>query len=62
MERNRTRLLSGLLLLALFPVVAFLLDRSVIVIVLSAVCVVLVAGSLYAMFGPSDEHAATGTN
>ena len=41
-------------LLAILPVVGYLLGRSATVVALSALCVVIIAGSLYAMFGPSD--------
>ncbi|MFB6354486.1 MAG: hypothetical protein ABEJ92_10425 [Halobacteriales archaeon] len=48
-----------LALLALVPVALFGLGRSP-VAVLSAVCVLVIAGSLYAMFGPSQRPAPAG--
>lgn len=56
MSPDLTRTLAGLMLLAIAPVVAYGVDRSAAVVVLSIVCVLLVTGSLYLMFGPS-EHA-----
>ena len=56
MSPDVTRLLAGLMLLALPSVAAFAVDRSAAIVVLSVVCVLLVTGSLYLMFGPS-EHA-----
>ncbi|MFB6359930.1 MAG: hypothetical protein ABEH59_01255 [Halobacteriales archaeon] len=47
------RRLTLLALLALLPVGAFLLGRSQLA-VLSAACVLLIAGSLYHMFGPVE--------
>lgn len=47
------RRLTLLALLALVPVAAFIVGRSTIA-VLSAVCVVLIAGSVYHMFGPAQ--------
>lgn len=47
------RRLTLLALLALLPVAAFLLGRSTIA-VLSAACVVLIAASLWRMFGPAQ--------
>lgn len=47
------RRLSLLALLALLPVAAFLLGRSTLA-ALSAVCVLVIAGSLYQMFGPAE--------
>lgn len=47
------RRLTLLALLALLPVAAFLLGRSQLA-VLSAACVLLIAGSLYHMFGPAE--------
>jgi uncharacterized membrane protein len=45
-----------LALLALLPVVAFALDRGALVVVLSVVCVFLIAASLLLMFGPSQSE------
>lgn len=45
-------------LLAVLPVVAFVLDRSAALVALSALNVVLVAGCLYAMSGPAAGDAA----
>lgn len=50
--RSDPRLLALLALLALLPVVAFAIGRSTIV-VLSMVCVAVIAGSLYTLFGRS---------
>lgn len=46
-----------LALLALIPVALFALGRSALVI-LSAVCVLVIAWSLHAMFGPSEGPAS----
>ena len=51
------RRLTLLSLLALVPVAAFLLGRSTLA-ALSAVCVVVIAGSLYWMFGPAPAPGA----
>jgi hypothetical protein len=48
------RRLTLLALLALLPVAAFLLGRSLLA-VLSAASVLLIAGSLYHMFGPAGS-------
>jgi hypothetical protein len=45
-----------LALVALLPLVAFALDRGAFVVVLSVVCVLLIAGSLLLMFGPSESE------
>lgn len=55
-----TRLISVLTLLLLVPVALYVLDRSAEIVALSAVCVLLVFGSLFLMMGPTD-HAATET-
>lgn len=47
------RRLSWLALLALVPVAAFILGRSTIA-VLSAACVLLIAGSVHRLFGPAQ--------
>lgn len=47
------RRLTLLGLLALVPVAAFVLGRSTIGI-LAAACVLVIAGSLYRMFGPAE--------
>lgn len=47
------RQLTLLALLALLPVAAFLLGRSLLAL-LAIACVLLIAGSLYHMFGPAE--------
>jgi hypothetical protein len=44
-------------LLALVPVAVFLTERSDPVVALSLVSVVVIAGSLYGLFGPAEAHA-----
>lgn len=56
MATVRPTVVSALALLALAPVVVFLLDRSAMVVALSVVSVVIIAASLYSMFGPTDDH------
>ena len=51
------RRLTLLSLLALVPVVAFLLGRSTLA-ALSVACVLVIAGSLWRMFGPVGAPAA----
>ncbi|MDZ7700803.1 MAG: hypothetical protein U5J98_01355 [Halobacteriales archaeon] len=51
------RRLTLLSLLALAPVAAFLLGRSMRA-ALAVVCVLLITGSLYQMFGPSQAASA----
>ena len=51
------RRLSLLALLALVPVAAFLLGRSTLA-ALSVACVLVIAGSLWHMFGPAGAPAA----
>lgn len=46
-------------LLAVLPVVAFLLGRSATIVLLSAASVGIIAASLYAMFGPSEGTGGT---
>jgi hypothetical protein len=46
-------------LLAILPVVGYLLGRSATIVALSALSVVIIAWSLYAMFGPSDVADGT---
>ncbi|MFB6171523.1 MAG: hypothetical protein ABEJ23_03245 [Haloarculaceae archaeon] len=48
------RIGPAIALLAILPVVAFVLDRQAAVVVLSALNVVIIASSLYLMFSPSD--------
>jgi hypothetical protein len=55
-----TRLVTAVTLLLLVPVALYVVDRSAEVVALSAVCVLLVAGSLFLMVGPA-EHDATET-
>jgi hypothetical protein len=53
-----TRLLSGLGLLALLPVVAYLFARGELVVAFSVVNVLLIVGSVYLMFAPVDTGEA----
>ena len=50
-----------LTLLALVPVALFMTGRSEPRVVLSAGCVLLIAGSLYVMFSGSEAAATTAT-
>ncbi|MDY6819983.1 MAG: hypothetical protein SVG88_15095 [Halobacteriales archaeon] len=54
MATVRPTVVSALALLALVPVVVFLLDRFAMVVALSVVSVVIIAASLYSMFGSTD--------
>jgi fatty acid desaturase len=45
-------------LAALVPVAAFWLGRGVAVVGLSAACVLVIAASIFVMFGPSPPRAA----
>jgi len=58
MSTARPRLYAALGLLALVPVVAFFLGRGAPEVALSAACVLLIAGSLYSMFGEAEAVAA----
>lgn len=49
-------------LLALVPVLAFMLLRPAPSVVLSVVSVVLIGASVYVMFGPTDAAAADHTS
>lgn len=53
-----TRLVTAITLLLLVPVALYVVDRSAEIVALSAVCVLLVAGSLFLMVGPA-EHGAS---
>lgn len=53
MASFRTELLGLVALLALVPVVAYLLGRSA-AVVLSVVCVLVIAWSVYRMLGPAE--------
>lgn len=44
--------------LALVPVVLYAIGRSDPLVAFSVVCVVLIAGSLYLMFGPAESESA----
>lgn len=56
MSPDTTRLVAtGLALVAVVPVVLFLLDRSAEIVALSLVCVGLIALSLYLMLGPAEK-------
>ena len=62
------RLTSFIGLVALLPVAAYMLSDSI-VVALSLVCVLLIVGSLYVMFGPAeaahdphDAHDADATH
>jgi len=60
MAPDRTQLITMLTLLLVIPVSLFVLDRSAtLVFALSVPCVLLVAGSLYLMFGPVEEPHST---
>lgn len=62
----RPRSMAALVLLALVPVLAFLADRGELSVVLSALCVVVIAASVFWMLGPheptpnADVDAGTG--
>jgi hypothetical protein len=56
MSPDRTQLLTVLMIVAVAPVVWFALDRSAAIVGLSVVCVALVTGSLYLMFGPTESQ------
>ncbi len=47
-------------LVALVPVAVFALDRNDPWVALSAVCVVVIAASVYYMFSPAEEDATAG--
>lgn len=47
-------------LLGLVPVAAWLVDRGPLVVVLSLVSVVLIAGSVYTMFRPATQRRGAG--
>lgn len=49
------RVMCGLALLALAPVAAFALMKPASIGWLSAVCVLVIAASLYAVFGPAES-------
>jgi len=55
MTVDATRLATGLILLLMVPVAAYIADRSAQLVGLSLVSVALVATSLYLMFGPAEE-------
>lgn len=62
MAPDRTQLVTMLTLLLVIPVALFVLDRSTLfVVALSVPCVLLIAGSLYLMFGPVEDSHATNT-
>lgn len=54
----RPQLLAGIGLLALIPVVVFLLNRGETIVALSIVNVFIIVGSIYTMFSPieNEEH------
>lgn len=52
------RRFAPLALLALLPVAAFVLTRELIAVP-AVLCVLLIAWSLYAMFGPAEAAAPT---
>lgn len=58
MSIARPGLYAALGLLALVPVGAFLLGRAAPEVVLSVACVLLIAGSLFTMFGESEAAPA----
>lgn len=47
--------MAVLVLLALVPVLAFLADRGELSVVLSALCVVVIAASVFWMLGPHES-------
>lgn len=51
----RPRSMAVLVLLALAPVLAFLADRGELSVVLSALCVVVIAVSVFWLFGPHES-------
>jgi len=61
MSPDTTQLLTVLMIAAVAPVVWFALDRSAAIVGLSVVCVALVTGSLYLMFGPTESQKLGGT-
>jgi hypothetical protein len=62
MSPTRTQLVvAALAALPLVPVALYIADQSTAYVALSLVSVVIVAGSLYLMFGPSGRADATPT-
>jgi hypothetical protein len=60
MSPTRTQLVvTALAALPLIPVALYILDRSTAYVALSLVSVVIVAVSLYLMFGPDEGSEAT---
>ena len=53
----RPRTMAVLVLLALAPVLAFFADRGELSVALSALCVVVIAASVFWMLGPHETGA-----
>lgn len=60
MQFQPLRLVAGLALVALVPVVLYLTNRSEPIVGFSVVSVFIIAASLYMMFGPSEAEQAAG--
>jgi acetyl-CoA carboxylase alpha subunit len=58
MGANRLQLRAAVALLAIVPIVAFLLGRSTPVVALAVVNVFIIAWSIYTMLSPSDHKQA----
>jgi hypothetical protein len=62
MPLTRLQMRTALALLALLPVGLYLVDQSAPIISLSLVSVVIIAASLYVMFGPAEKVSTNQTH